>query len=112
MLDTSRHLHFTHSLEHYSRRLNDLLQSARLHPTNLSPELLDEIAYTIGELTIVLMNHSGCEEEELIKEVLSQAHSLRLRLRSNLSGNEQIMQAIDPFRQKIGLLITESKQAA
>lgn len=112
MLDTSRHLHFTHSLEHYSLKLNELLSSARLQHTNLSPELLDEIAYTIGELTIVLMNHSGCEEEELVKEVLSQAQTLRQRLRSAQTHDEHIMQAIDPFRQKIGLLITESKQAA
>lgn len=112
MLDTTRHLHFTHSFERFAVRLNDLLINARLHQSALPPELLDEIAYTTGELTIVLMNHSGSKEEVLVKEVLSQAQTLRQHLRSKQLEGEQIIQAFDPFRQKIERLLSESKLAA
>jgi ABC-type Mn2+/Zn2+ transport system ATPase subunit len=112
MLDFSRHLHFTHSLERFSLRLNELLASARQDQAALPPELLDEIAYTTGELTIVLMNHDGYQEEELIKEVLSLAQALRYHLRTNQLTGEKIIQAFNPFREKIDLLISVGKQAA
>lgn len=112
MLDISRHLHFTKALERFSARLNELLASARLQQSSLPSELLDEIAYTTGELTIVLMNHSGEEDRELVKEVLSQAQQLRQRLRSNQLKGEQIIQAFDPFREKIDALLGGHRQAA
>lgn len=112
MLDTSRQLHFTRALENYSKRLNELLTSTRLPQTTFPPELLDEIAYTTGELTIVLMNHDGYQEEGLIKEVLTLAQTLRQRLRSDQLKGEQIIQAFDPFREKIHMLLSGYKRAA
>ena len=112
MLDTSRHLHFTSSLARFALRLNELLSSARLHQSGLPPELLDEIAYTTGELTIVLMNHDEHQEEGLVKEVLSLAQTLRLHLRSNQLRGEQVVQAFDPFREKIEMLLNGRRRAA
>jgi hypothetical protein len=112
MTNTSRHLHFTYSLEHYSGLLNELLSSARLHQTNLPTELLDEIAYTTGELMLVLMNHDEYQEEGLVKDVLTLAQTLRQHLRSNQLKGEQVVQAFEHFRQKIDLLIFGQKQAA
>ena len=113
MLDTSRQLHFTRALETYSKRLNELLTSTRLHhQSNFPPELLDEIAYTTGELTIVLMNHDDDQEEGLIKEVLTLAQTLRQRLRSDQLKGEQVVQAFDPFREKIHRLLSGYKRAA
>jgi hypothetical protein len=112
MLDTARQLHFTHALEHFSAKLSELLTSLRHHPPNLKPELLDEIAYVTGELTIVLTNHDDHQEEESIKEVLSLAKTLRLRLRSNQLKGEQIIQAFNPLREKIDKLLVGHKKAA
>ena len=112
MLDTARQLHFTHALEHFSAKLNDLLLSVRHHPLNLTPELLDEIAYVTGELTIVLTNHDGHQVEESIKEVLSLAKTLRQCLRSNQLKGEQIVQAFNPLREKIDKLLVGNKKAA
>lgn len=65
-----------------------------------------------GELTIVLTNHDGHQEEEGIKEVLSLAKALRQHLRSNQLGAEQIVQAFDPFREKMDKLLGGHKKAA
>ena len=70
MSDAMRQLHFSHALERFSARLDELLLSARPYQLNLQPELLDEIAYVSGELTIVLTNHDR-DEEESIKEIVS-----------------------------------------
>lgn len=112
MLDTARQLHFTHALEHFSSKLSDLLSGVRHQPPNLTPELLDEIAYVTGELTIVLTNHDGHQEEESIKEVLSLAKTLRERLRSNQLKGEQIIYAFNPLREKIDKLLVGHKKAA
>jgi hypothetical protein len=112
MSDTARQLHFTHALEHFSSKLSDLLSSVRRHPPTLTPELLDEIAYVTGELTIVLTNHDGHQEEEPIKEVLSLAKTLHQRLRSNQLKGEHIVQAFNPLREKIDKLLVEDKRAA
>lgn len=112
MLDTARQLHFTHSLNHFSAKLGDLLSITRHYLPNLTPELLDEIAYVTGELTIVLTNHDHHQEEGSIKEVLLLAKSLRQRLRSDQLQGEQIVQAFNPLREKIDQLLVGQKKAA
>jgi ABC-type Mn2+/Zn2+ transport system ATPase subunit len=112
MPDATRQLHFTHALERFYARLDELLASARLHSASLPPELLDEIAYVTGELTIVLTNHDGHQEEEPIKEVLALAQTLRRHLRSNQLKGEQIVQAFNPFREKIDKLLGGHQKAA
>jgi hypothetical protein len=112
MYDAARQLHFTHALERFSTQLNELLLSVRSCQSSPPAELLDEIAYVTGELTIVLTNHGGYQEEDSIKEVLSLAQTLRQHLRSNQLKGEQIIKAFDPFREKISKLLGGHKKAA
>lgn len=110
MFDTARQLHFTRSLERFSVRLEELLDCARLHQGPPSPELLDEIAFTTGELMIVLTNHSS--EDTSIQEALSHAKSLRERLRFDRTQDELVAKDFDSFRREIAKLVADSKKAA
>ena len=112
MFDTSRHLHFTRSLERFSIRLDELLERARLHSSQLPPELIDELAYTTGELMLVLTNHAGQHEEKLLQEVLSHARDLREHLRDHQFQSEQITDVCQNFSQEIARLLVDSKKAA
>lgn len=112
MSDATRQLHFTHALERFSARLDELLLSARHQQSNLSPELLDEIAYVTGELTIVLTNHDGFRSEEPIKEVLALAQNLRQHVRTNQLRGDQLIKAFGPFREMIERLLSGHKKAA
>jgi hypothetical protein len=112
MFDVARQLHFTRSLEHFSQRLDELLESARPHQSQLPLELIDEIAFTTGELMLVMTNHPGHHEDELIHEVLSHARSLRERLRVNHHQGEDVAKDCDSFRQEIAQLLIDSKKAA
>lgn len=89
-----------------------MLESARLDPSRLTPELTDEIALTTGELMLVLTNHPGHHEDKLIREVLAHAKSLRHRLRIEESHGNQIAKDCDSFRQEIAQLVIDSKKAA
>ena len=112
MFDTARQLHFTRSLEHFSERLDELLESARLHQSQLPPELIDEIAFTTGELMLAMTNYPGHHEDELIREVLAHAKSLRERLRVGKSQDDQVRKDCNSFRQEIAQLVRDSKKAA
>ena len=112
MFDTSRQLHFTRSLEHFSQRLDELLESARLHHSQLPPELIDEIAFTTGELMLVMTNYPRQHEDESIQEVLSHARNLRERLRVGQPEGDQVTKECDSFRQEIAQLLIDSKKAA
>jgi hypothetical protein len=112
MSDNARHFHFTRSLEHFSTRLDELLETAHLHQSQLPPELIDEIAYTTGELMLVLTNHAGHQEEGVFQVVLSHARELREHLRNHQLKSEQITKACDTFSQEIGRLVMDSKKAA
>jgi hypothetical protein len=112
VFDTARQLHFTRSLDQFSKRLDELLDSACLHQSQLPPELVDEIAFTTGELMLVLTNYPGHHEDELIREVLSHAKRLRERLRVEQPQGEQVMNDCDSFRQEIAQLVRDSKKAA
>jgi hypothetical protein len=113
MFDVARQLQFTRSLEHFSQRLDELLESARLHQSPLSPELIDEIAFTTGELMLVMTNYPGHHhEDELVREVLSHARSLRERLRIGASQGDQVTKECDSFRAEIAQLVRDSKKAA
>ena len=112
VFDTARQLHFTRSLEHFSTRLEELLERARLHPAALSPELIDQIALTTGELMLVLMNHTSHQEEASIQEALSHAKSLRERLRVEQPQKDQLTRDCDSFTREIAQLLIDSKRAA
>ena len=112
MFDVARQLHFTRSLEHFSKKLDELLESACLYQSALSPELIDEIALTTGELMLVMTNHPGHHEDALISEVLAHARSLRERLRIGESQSNQMAKDCDSFRREIAQLVIDSKKAA
>jgi len=112
VFDTARQLHFTRSLEHFSKRLDELLASARLYESPLPPELIDEIAFTMGELMLVLTNHPSHEDEVLVMEALAHAKRLRERLRAEHHAGDQVAKACDNFSQEIARLVIDSKQAA
>lgn len=112
MFDTARQLHFTRSLEHFSKSLDELLHNASLHQSPLPLELIDEIAFTTGELMLVLTNYPGQHEDESIQEALSHARSLRERLRVGQSQGNQVAKDCDSFRQEIAQLVINSKKAA
>ncbi|HEY0543988.1 MAG TPA: hypothetical protein VGC91_01225 [Pyrinomonadaceae bacterium] len=112
MFDISRQLHFSRSLECFSSRLDELLDSARLHQSQLPPELIDDIAYTTGELMLVLTNHAGSQEDGLLHEVLSHAKTLRERLRGHQLQSDQVTKDCQSFCQEIARLVSDSKKAA
>ena len=112
MFDVARQLHFTRSLEHFSKRLDELLDNARIHQSPLPLELIDEIAFTTGELMLVLTNYPGHHEDESIQEALSHAKSLRERLRVGLSQDDQVPKDCDSFMQEIAQLLRDNKKAA
>lgn len=108
----ARQLHFTRSLEHFSAKLEELLECARLHKSPLPPELKDEIALTTGELMLVLLNHSSNEEESSVQEALAHAKSLRERLRVDQPQGDQLAKDCDSFSREIARLVINSKKAA
>jgi hypothetical protein len=112
VFDVARQLHFTRSLEHFSRKLDELLESARLHQSQPPPELIDEIAFTAGELMLVMTNYPGHHEEELIREVLAHARSLRERLRMDILQGDEATKDCDSFRREVAQLMRDSKKAA
>jgi hypothetical protein len=112
VFDTARQLHFTRSLEHFSKRLDELLASARLCGSPLPPELIDEIAFTTGELMLVLTNHPSHEDEVLVMEALAHARSLRERLRAEHRASVQVAKDCESFSQEIARLVIDSKRAA
>jgi hypothetical protein len=112
MFDVARQLHFTRSLEHFSMRLDELLESARLHQSQPPLELIDEIAFTTGELMLVMTNYPGHHKDELIQEVLSHAKSLRERLRVDHLQSDEVTKDCDSFRREIAQLLIDSKKAA
>ena len=112
MFNIARQLHFTRSLEHFSSRLDKLLESACLYPSQLPPELIDDIALTTGELMLVMTNHPGHQEDELIRDMLSHARNLRDRLRVGGSQGNEVAKDFARFRREVAQLLINSKKAA
>jgi hypothetical protein len=81
-----------------------LLESAHLHQSKLPLELIDEIAFTTGELMLAMTNYPGHHEDELIRQVLSHARNLRDRLRVGQAEGDQVTKECDSFRQEIAQL--------
>lgn len=89
-----------------------MLENVRLDQPHLSPELIDEIALTAGELMLVMTNHPGHQEDELISEALAHARSLRDRLRVGETQSNEVAKDCARFRQEIAQLVIDSKKAA
>ena len=113
MPDNLYHLYFSRSLEHFSSRLDELLTSVQHHHSQLTPELIDEIAYLTGELMVVLMDyHAAHQEDRFLNEALAHAQFLHGHLRAQQLQEDQITQTFDTFRREIDLIIRQSKRAA
>ena len=117
MFEAARQLHFTRSLERLSARFDELLMSAYSHHQHVPAELIDEIAFTAGELMLVLTNHHSNQEETsdgdiAVKEVLSHAGSLRQRLRADLIKADQMAADCASFGREVARLVAHRKQAA
>lgn len=113
MPDNFYHLYFSRSLENFSARLDELLTSIQRHHTQPTPEMVDEIAYTTGELMVVLMDyHAADHNDEAIKEALTHVQLLHQQLRSNQPLDEQVAASCDTFRREVDLLIRQSRRAA
>jgi hypothetical protein len=112
VFDAARQLHFTHSLERFSERLDELLFRAQRSLPSLPPELIDEIALTTGELMLVLVNHPSELEEESVREALAHAKRLREHLRINERERGRVTEECQEFSREIAYLISASKKAA
>ena len=61
---------------------------------------------------LVMTNHPGHHEDELISEVLAHARSLRERLRVGESQSNQMAKDCESFRREIAQLLIDRKKAA
>lgn len=108
------HQRFTRLLNQFSEKLDDLLSNARRYdPKNIPLELLDEIAVTIGELTLLLSDHLAIEHTQaLAQRIINSAKQLRLDMRSGELSSEQLAGAIGALIREIHLILFEDKRAA
>jgi hypothetical protein len=108
------HQRFTESLEHFSTRLEDLLPLIRRFEPSLIPaELLDEVAGTLGELMLVLVEHKSVEgTKNFTGRAASDISRLREALRFGQLQSNQITAALDALREELCVIIHEDKQAA
>jgi hypothetical protein len=113
MRAASNHLYFSHSLARLSTRLDELIANVRREQSPLPAELLDEIAYTTGELMVVLMDYrAATQEDEFIEEALAHAQQLHRRLRSRPFSQAQVAESCDSFKHEIDQLIRQSRRVA
>lgn len=109
-----RQQQFFHSLEEFSRRLDQLLTELRRYEPRLIPiELLDELAGTVGELTVALSDHLAApHSRDLLRSVISHARDLRHDVRSQELPRERIAVAVGALGEEIERMIREDKRAA
>jgi hypothetical protein len=105
---------FTRLLNQFSERLDDLLLNARQYdPKQIPLEVLDEIAITIGELTLVLSDHLAVHHTQaLAHRAISHAEGLRQGVRSGELSKDQLAGAIGALIAEVQLIILEDKRAA
>jgi hypothetical protein len=114
MQDAIYHQRFTQSLERFSARLDDLLlEVRRFEPSLIPAELLDEIASTLGELMLVLIEHKNIDGVTgFAGRAASNARHLRETLRLGQLQPKQFTEAITALLQELGDVIHQDKQAA
>ena len=112
MQDILRHQRFTQQLGRFSDKLDDLmLELRRFEPTRVPAELLDEMASTLGELMLVLIEHKDGATTSTGRAA-SDARHLREAVRLGQLQHSQITEALGTLRQELGVVIHEDKQAA
>jgi predicted DNA-binding protein (UPF0251 family) len=114
MHDSLHQQRFTHLLNQISERLDELLLNARrFAPLHIPLEIMDEIAITIGELTLVLSDHLAVQHTQaLAHKMISHAEKLRRALRSGELSQEQLAEAIGTLTEHLHRIIVEDKRAA
>lgn len=114
MHDALHQHRFSKLLKQSSQKLDLLLDEIRPFEPQLIPlELLDEIASTIGELTLVLSDHLALDQnQELAHRVVVLAHRLHKDVRSQQLPKEQIALAVGSLTQELNRLLLEDKRAA
>jgi hypothetical protein len=114
MHDPLHQQRFTQKLNQFSVRLDELIFNARSHdPKNIPLEVLDEIAVTVGELTLVLSDHLAVQHTQaLAHKVISHAEGLRRGMRCGQLSSEQLVGAVGVLIEEVHLIIYEDKRAA
>lgn len=103
----------TSSLEQYCSRLEELCSQVRHSLPTLSAELLDEVAGTIGELMLVLIQLQNAHPaEESIRHAVSDAQHIRKAVRTQHTQHEQIAVAVNLLMSEVDQIIHAEKQAA
>ncbi|MDX6695280.1 MAG: hypothetical protein QOF02_2883 [Blastocatellia bacterium] len=108
------HQKFTESLGRFSTRLEDLLpEIRRFEPSLIPAELLDEVAGTLGELMLVLIEHKSVGgAKNFTGRAASDIQLLREALRFGQLQPNQITAALNALRDELGVIIHEDRQAA
>jgi hypothetical protein len=103
----------TSSLEQYCARLEELCTQVRRSLPTLSAELLDEVAGTIGELMLVLIQLQNAHPaEETIRHAVSDAQQIREAVRTEHSQHDEIALAVNLLMSEVDQIIHDEKQAA
>jgi hypothetical protein len=114
MHDPLHQQRFTQKLNQLSVRLDELIFNARSHdPKNIPLEVVDEIAVTVGELTLVLTDHLAIQHTQaLAHKVISHAEGLRRGMRSGDLCGAQLAEAVGALIEEVHLILYEGKRAA
>lgn len=115
MHDRFHQYSFTQQLNEFSARLDSLILNAQSYEAkNIPLEVLDEIAVTIGELTLVLSEHLAIhrQTQTIANEAISYAEGLRQKMRSGSLSGEQLIKAIGALIEEVHLILYEEKRAA
>ncbi|HKS28385.1 MAG TPA: hypothetical protein VJS44_11220 [Pyrinomonadaceae bacterium] len=113
MYDTSHQMHSNRLLERFTERLDELLFKARGQSGQIPPEMLDEIAYTTGEIMLVLVNfQENTQTDALLHEAVTHAENLRRHLRTRQFEGEEIQEAFGSLKQEVEQLLRQSRRAA
>lgn len=114
MQEILHHQRFTQSLGSFSNRLDDLMmEMRRFEPTLIPAELLDEMASTLGELMLVLVEHKGRDGARTsTSRAASDAQNLREAIRHGRLQHNQITETLGTLCQELVTVIHEDKQAA
>jgi hypothetical protein len=112
--DAIYHQRFTQSLKQFSERLDELLmEMRRFEPSHVPAELLDEVASTLGELMLVLVENKNVHGAKgFTGRAASDARLLREGVRFGGLQSSQITEAIGALREELAAAIHEDKQAA
>ena len=114
MGDASYHFLLARRLARFSARLDELIKEVGRHDSqHLPPELVDELAVTTGEITLVLMEHLASRRtDDLVRQALSDALRLKEGARSRDPQRTHLEEAASVLTQEVEQIIRDDKRAA